>query len=107
MDHPVTIDVCKNIGPRWKRKKKHIQQQDEERTIPDIFLRNHRHRKTNSIGLKKFQLNPMLSVFGSKKIFVYSQVVFDICNKRWDHLLLLPTVDLTGISMNKIKLMNR
>jgi hypothetical protein len=49
----------------------------------------------------------MLSVFGSKKIFVYSQVVFDICNKRWDHLLLLPTVDLTGISMNKIKLMNR
>jgi len=49
----------------------------------------------------------MLSVFESKKIFVYSQVVFDICNNRWDHLLLLPTVDLTGISMNKIKLMNR
>jgi hypothetical protein len=46
----------------------------------------------------------MLSAFGFKKIFVYSHVVFDICNKRLDHLLLLPTVDLTGISMNKIKL---
>lgn len=46
----------------------------------------------------------MLSVFGSKKIFVYSHVVFDICNKRWDHLLSPPTVDLTGICMNKVKL---